>query len=130
MLSAIPAEVLACHSSAGVLAVERVQGFEMLKNDLCLECAQERRGQTAFDKERIDITKNPWCALRRATDHYSLRTGKIKHRTCTCGGVDIAVGDERQCKCRTRLLNRVVFGTTAKMIQACAAVNRQRRNAA
>src|SRR5579863_7700382 len=88
MLPAVPAEVLSRHPNPGVLAVELVQGFEVLKNDLCLARAQEWRCDL-LAKERIDITEDPWCALRRAPDHYSFCASEIKYRARFLWRIDV-----------------------------------------
>jgi len=79
IFTAIPAEMFARHSNSGVLPIELIQRFEVLKNDLCLRSAQEWRCYLSCRDEVIDIAKDPWCALRGATDHYSFRAGEIKY---------------------------------------------------
>src|SRR5579863_7786808 len=129
MLPAVPAEMLTRHSNPGVLAVELVQGFEVLKNDLSFQRAQERRC-ALIAQARIDIAKDPWCAMRRAPEHYSFCAGEIKYRSRFLRRIDIAVGDQRNVERRARAADGVVFRIAAKHIGTRAPVNAQRHHAA
>src|ERR1700722_16266377 len=121
--------MFARHSNARVLAVELIQRFEVLKNDLCLACAQEWRGDILICQIRIDITKNPWCTLCGAPDHYSFCTGEIKYCKGLLRRVDITVGDHRYAQLTARAAHRLVFCAAAKKIGACAAMHAEGRDA-
>src|SRR3974390_2714057 len=129
-MTAVPPEMLARHSHPCVFAIELVQGFEVLKNDLCLRSAQEWRGEIPMREVCIDITEDPWCALRSATDHYSFRGGEIKYRARMRRRIDIAIRNQRQFDLRACCLERGVLRCAAKHVAARAPVNRQRRHTA
>src|ERR1017187_2704928 len=130
MLPAVPAEMLSRHRNPGVLAVELVHGFEELKNDLCLGCAQEWRGEFFMTKERIDITENPWCALCGAAEHYSFCASEIKYRASFLRRVDVAVGDQRNVELTACARNRFVFRSAAKKIGTRSPMHAERGDAA
>src|SRR5580698_11131331 len=101
--------MLTRHSHPRVLTIELIQGCEVLKNDLSLRRSQEWRSELIGCDIRIDITKNPWCALRCATDHYSFCAGEIKYCACALRRIDIAIGNQRHRDVRARLPDGVVF---------------------
>src|SRR5262249_25642343 len=128
ILPAIPDEMLSRHSNPGVLAVKLVQRFEVLKNDLSLERAQERRCEL-ITQVRIDITEDPWCALRYAAEHYSFCAGEIKYCARFLWRIDVAIRKQRNRERAPRAPDGVVFCIAAKKIRARAPVNAERGDA-
>src|SRR5690606_34749834 len=93
----VPAEMFACDPHPGVLSVECVEGFEMRENDSTHFGAREHAfrllcGHSGFQK-RIDSAKNPRRAVRRAAEHYSVRSSEIKYVARLLRRVDISVGE-------------------------------------
>src|ERR1700684_262395 len=118
ILPAVPPEMFASHSHPCVFAVELVQGFEVLKNDLCLRSAQEWRYEIPAGEVCIDITKDPWCALRCAADHYSFCTGEIKYCARTRSRIYISVRNQWQLDLRAAQPQRIVLRCAAKHVAA------------
>src|SRR5438874_235682 len=74
-LFAIPAEMFARDPDSGLLAVEGVQGVEMRKDNITHLRSRERGVTISAAQKRVDSAKDPWRAVARTTDHYSVSTG-------------------------------------------------------
>src|ERR1700689_760836 len=129
MLSAIPPEMFSRHSNPDVLAVKLVQRFEVLKNDLCLGRAQERRCEL-IAQECIDIAKDPWCTLCGAAEHYSFCTSEIKYRARFLRRIDITIRYQGNAERSACAPNRVVFCGAAKHVGTRPPVDAQRGDTA
>src|ERR1700733_14799285 len=78
-----------------VLAVEGVQGFQMLENNTTHFGAGERRRRCGIAKVSVDGAEYPWCTLGRAADHYSVCAREIKYLARFLRAADIAVCEYR-----------------------------------
>jgi hypothetical protein len=76
---AIPAYMFACYPDSRCLAVELVQGIQMLKNNITQLVRRQWIGLLLTGEEGVDITKNPRCTMACATDHYSVSAGVRKY---------------------------------------------------
>jgi hypothetical protein len=72
--------MFACDPDSCCLTVELVQGIQMLKNNITQPVRRQWLGQLLTGEQGVDITKNPRCAMRCATDHYSVSAGVRKYR--------------------------------------------------
>src|SRR5690606_33325118 len=68
----VPAEVLACDAHAALLAVERVQRTHVAEQYLAHFCERRLRQLVAGREEMSDLAKDPWAALRRASEHQRI----------------------------------------------------------
>lgn len=76
---AVPAHVFARDPNSRCLAVELVQGSQMLENNITQLLRRQCIGRLLAGEQGVDIAKNPRCAVARAADHYSVSAGVRKH---------------------------------------------------
>ena len=101
-LLAIPAEMFARDPDSGLLAVEDVQGVEMREDDIThLARAEVPASQFSRVRLGVDSTEDPWRAMARAADHYSVGAGEIKYLARFLRRIDVAVGEDRNAHVRT-----------------------------
>ena len=77
---AVPAYVFACDPDSRCLAVELVQGNQMLKNNITQLLGRQCIGRLLASKQGVDITKNPRGAVACAANHYSVCARMRKYR--------------------------------------------------
>ena len=71
--------MFACDPDSRRLAVELVQGSQMLKNNITQLPRRQCIGKFLAGKQGVDIAKNPRSTMARATDHYSVCAGMRKY---------------------------------------------------
>src|SRR6516164_9650642 len=122
--------MFARYPDATLLAIERVEGVEMLKNDITQLVALKCRRLNSFVQPGVDSAKDPWRSVACAADHYSVGAGEIKYLARFLRRVDVAIGEHRDANERFDVAYGVVLRRAVVKIRARAAVNGERRNAA
>src|SRR6516165_2848146 len=122
--------MFARYPDAALLTVERVQGVEMVKDDITQLGALKCRRLNSLAEMGVDSTKDPWRPVARATDHYSVGAGEIKYLACFLRRTDVAIGEHGDANARFDGAYGVVLGHAVVEVRACAAVDCERRDAA
>src|SRR5580700_935361 len=91
MLPEIPTQVLSCHSNACLIAVERVQVFEVGAHNITDFFRRQSCARFALAEEKIDFVEDPWPALRGPADHDAVAAGLPQNLRCALRRIDIAV---------------------------------------
>src|SRR6516165_2384779 len=78
-LLAIPAEMFARNPDSGLLPIEAVNGIEMREDHITHLGTQQWLRCNSEKKMIVDSAEDPWRAVTRAADHYSVGSGEIKY---------------------------------------------------
>src|SRR6516164_278417 len=122
--------MFARYPDTALLAVERVEGIEMSEDDITQLDALKCRCLNSAVQMGVDSAKDPWRAVARATDHYSVGAGEIKYLARFLRRIDVAIGEYRDANVRLDVAYGVVLRRAVVEVRARAAVDGERRNAA
>src|SRR6516165_12372879 len=122
--------MFARYPDTALLAVERVEGIEMSEDDITQLDALKCRRRNSVVQVGVDSAKDPWRAVARAADHYSVGAGEIKYLARFLRRIDVAIGENRDANARSDVANGVVLRRAVVEVRARAAVDGERRDTA
>src|SRR5215469_18864086 len=97
---------------------------------VALKCRRRNSAVELAAQLAVDSAENPWRAVARAADHYSVRAGEIKYLARFFSVGDVAVGEHRNANLHLDVANCGVLSRACVEIRARASVHRKRCNAA
>src|ERR1700733_11985205 len=86
--------------------------------------------RTGTAEKRVDRAEDPWRAVARAANHYSVSAGEIKYLTRLLRRVDISVREDWNSDCGFDIANGLVFRGALIKIRARATVHGKCLNSA
>src|SRR5215813_4368221 len=122
--------MFARYPDTALLTVERVEGVEMVKDDITQLGALKCGHLNSVVQMGVDTAEDPWRPMARAADHYSVGAGEIKYLARFLRRIDVAIGEHRDANPRFDVAYGVVLRRAEVEVRARAAVDGERGDAA